>query len=776
VSMSDARSSLYRRIECLLVPGFLLASKSRRWVAALVGIPMLVVAFLLGMARLDTWAVAEVPEERSSISTEQEGAPEPGEDDQLKYKSYSGSVTDSDGSPVSGAKIWLSRSFYKQNTDPKEFIRLEVAQTDSQGRFDFEIDQAVLRKFHSPAYGYSPSSNQLLAHLALIAEAPDRRVSGLPIMVFADGIKPSEMVGLQKQVDGTLGGGHFERRTIELPPSIGPVKAKLLDLDGEPITNVAVRLESIESTKIADLLAELEKRDTDATNLIRHERQFMFSSKLAAYLIARSQPAIVTNAQGEFELSGLGKDQLAALTLSSSKHEASRIMVLGRDMESKRIPNVSIYPNGAQDVFFGSQFTHVLGPSVPIAGTVTEYQSGKPIAGATVYVERLFREKGMSDNNRLRLSTEYIRTVSDENGRYTLRGLPPGGEHVIEVVPPASEPWLTSSNVVSPSVNEKMHLLDIQVYRGIWIEGSLTDGPSGEPLRGTVDYLALRSNTNTPRSVGLRQGWNHFAFPVDDSGHYRVVGLPGPGLVLARSVVGERKYPLAVGADEVEGYDPESRSLPTYRSLPVTNWNRIQQIDPPKGAESFSCDLTLTAGTSLAGRVVAPRKLEKLELEMLGLNDTQFWAQLKDDTFTVHNYEPDEPRRLFVRTKDHSLAGTLLVEGKSPDNLLVQLEPAVTVTGRLIDTSKDEPAAGYMIFCEKSTLGYFRIGTNNRSPTTDEDGRFTITGLLAGIEYSAMSANVQRFSSGKNNFQIDLSDAKPGANIELGDVTGPNSK
>jgi hypothetical protein len=37
------------------------------------------------------------------------------------------------------------------------------------------------------------------------------------------------------------------------------------------------------------------------------------------------------------------------------------------------------------------------------------------------------------------------------------------------------------------------------------------------------------------------------------------------------------------------------------------------------------------------------------------------------------------------------------------------------------------------------------------------------------------AANPQHFVNGRNEFQIDLSTAKSGDVIELGDVTGPNS-
>ena len=77
----------------------------------------------------------------------------------------------------------------------------------------------------------------------------------------------------------------------------------------------------------------------------------------------------------------------------------------------------------------------------------------------------------------------------------------------------------------------------------------------------------------------------------------------------------------------------------------------------------------------------------------------------------------------------------------------------MTVTGRLIETKNDEPAVGYSVGCTKSSYGHFRVGDNHQGGVvTDEDGRFEIPGLIAGLVYEMHSANVQRFSNGKNNF------------------------
>ena len=261
-------------------------------------------------------------------------------------------------------------------------------------------------------------------------------------------------------------------------------------------------------------------------------------------------------------------------------------------------------------------------------------------------------------------------------------------------------------------------------------------------------------------------------FPIDESGQYRVAGLPGPGVLFVRSH-GEKTYPLSVGAEDIDGYEGKNYLLTTPTGLPLSNWHRIQQIDPSADATSHTLDLTLSAGTSLKGRIVRPEGTPDSAVEAQGLvKKNPFFDELMNDTFTVHNYEATVPRNLFFRTDDNSLVAHLHLDG-APAKLDVTLQPSVTVRGRLIETETGEAAVGYHLHCDSSKQGEFRIDDVR---ATNENGRFEIKGLLAGNIYQMDSSNVQRFVSQKNGFTVDLTNAKPGDVLELGDVTGRNAK
>ena len=149
-----------------------------------------------------------------------------------------------------------------------------------------------------------------------------------------------------------------------------------------------------------------------------------------------------------------------------------------------------------------------------------------------------------------------------------------------------------------------------------------------------------------------------------------------------------------------------------------------------------------------------------------------FFRKLKDDSFSCDGDYSAElpPRSLLQWPMDGSLVGYLHLEGTPPEELMVQLQKAVIVRGRLVDTETDEPAAGFHFLCDSSKRGAFRVDRDE----SDERGRFELKGLLAGNVYKMDAANRESFISRKNGFTIDLTNAKPGDVIELNDVTGKN--
>ena len=120
-------------------------------------------------------------------------------------------------------------------------------------------------------------------------------------------------------------------------------------------------------------------------------------------------------------------------------------------------------------------------------------------------------------------------------------------------------------------------------FYDVWIEGKLTDKATDQPVQGYVDYFALSSNPNVRDHPGfdgtIPPLWG-YATKAD--GSYRVVGLPGPGLIGAY-VTGQH---LRVPDRDDEYAIKEGSVVTSPRRLGLTvNYTAIARIDPAPGVD-----------------------------------------------------------------------------------------------------------------------------------------------------------------------------------------------
>ena len=97
--------------------------------------------------------------------------------------------------------------------------------------------------------------------------------------------------------------------------------------------------------------------------------------------------------------------------------------------------------------------------------------------------------------------------------------------------------------------------------------------------------------------------------------------------------------------------------------------------------------------------------------------------------------DPKQPRPLFFRHDEKKLAGFVSARGDESGPLTVRLQPAGTVTGRLLDDD-GQPRRGVRINVSYAK-GQFgpRYYSPFLDPTLAGDGRFRIEGLIPGVRY-----------------------------------------
>lgn len=721
---------------------------------------VLVAVILAGMWQHASAAPPDKPADAGALADEEREAKN---DDsapsknQSKVIAYHGRVVDEDGKPVVGAEIWYvlptAISSPLGEIIGSGSIR-KVTITDSEGNFAFSVPPPVWTG-HRFAVDSVP----------LIAKTPGYGCDWIPLAAFeSDPVASEQRAGLQSRTDNALGEGRFASRTLKLPRAADPIRGRLVDLEGQPLAGVEVCVQSIHNVNIKMLTEAFETSTPDLSVRAVSMRASpgWLSSVDWQVLFPRSK----TSETGEFTLTGLGHSQMADVTLHHDRVDAELLHIVGAPIQPQRLARSRRLSHA--ETYLGKTFTHAVGPGGVVSGIVTDSQDGKPIANARVYVERLFSQN--EGNSTLRFA-RYIQTRTDEQGHYKLVGVPLGTGHVLEVMPPTSQPLFALTQGFE--IHSAGTKVDMELLRGIWIEGNVTDSDRGEPVRGTVDYFPFRQNAEAAKLNGKWPPAEAHRFMIDESGQYRVPGLKGPGAVMV-TAYGGKVYPKAAGADKIEGYDAKTGRLPSVMvNSPLVNWHQVSFVDPPPEATSYEHNVSLAAGLSLNGHVIGPDDQPASDIEVLGqVPRDNFFRKLKDATFTVTDYTAEQSRDLFFQAKNQSLVGHLHLAGPQPKEVLtVRLQAAVTVHGRLIDTERNEPATKFQLFCRSSKQGRFRV----ERATTDDDGKFELKGLLAGNVYQMDASDGQGFVSLRNGFSIDLTKAASGDVVELGDVTGKNA-
>ena len=121
-------------------------------------------------------------------------------------------------------------------------------------------------------------------------------------------------------------------------------------------------------------------------------------------------------------------------------------------------------------------------------------------------------------------------------------------------------------------------------------------------MRASVEYFADVNNPNLrdypgfdAASLGRGEG--------KEDGSYRVVGLPGPGLVAVR--YDGAHYLRATERDDQYGKQSPEGFLDTFPvSLMPAHYGAVASVDPARAARSVKRDLTLDPGWTFTGTVL----------------------------------------------------------------------------------------------------------------------------------------------------------------------------
>jgi hypothetical protein len=551
--------------------------------------------------------------------------------------------------------------------------------------------------------------------------------------------------------------GKRDDLTLQLVKDDVPVTGQIVDLEGKPIAGVTVRVKQINAAHGEDLgpwLAAVKARKWP-----RRSPSFELQRRYFPRTTVAPSPTVTTDAEGRFKLTGIGRDRLVIARLDGPTVVTQYLHVLTRVGERIEVPESEGRPEygepGTVTVYHGADFKHPAAPGRPVVGVVRDKDTNTPLAGVTVrsHVQAI-------GPGRFRTVYPILRTTTDAAGRYRLTGMPRGEGYTVAVIPAGDQPYVFTSAQVPDGPGLEPVTLDVGLMRGVWIEGKLTDKVTGKPVRGAVEYFSVYSNPNRPDYPGYEGAFLGLAVGAKEDGSYRVVGLPGPGLV---AVYSHQDYYLRADQRDDE-FGTKERSLDTapYHISFTSNYWALARIDPAKGAESVRRDVTLDPGWSFTGTVVGPDGKHLAGARSFDLNGHRWDREpMKAAEFTAW-FDPRRPRDVLFKFPEKGLVGLAQPPKENGGSVTVQMGPGAAVSGHLVGPD-GKPRVGVELRVQFLPKGWGSWFDYSPEPVkTDRDGRFRVEGLLPG--------QVFRLSDGMGEVPVG-SGLRPGETADLGDVT-----
>jgi Carboxypeptidase regulatory-like domain len=528
-----------------------------------------------------------------------------------------------------------------------------------------------------------------------------------------------------------------------------PIRGRILDTQGRPISGVNVRVGTIEEPPPGDLDALF------STGTIQEGR---FSARFAnaAWWTKEGnqwvKKTIQTGPDGRFQIDGAGRDRLILLEFDGPGIESGRLWAMTRVAP----PSAKPYP------LHGASFDHVAGASRPIEGVVRLKGTDRPLAGVHVSV---FVQQA---------TAAHARAITDKDGRFRLDGLPKVASYKVHASPRQGQPYLPASTVVADTPGLKPIPVTLEMLKGIVVRVRLIDKATGKPVAvHSVQHVKLPSNRNEGQAsiYATNPGPEEFLMTVP----------PGPGFFYARAEGKDLPYTRAriTPADRgrSEGISDFGDGGAIQIILSPCHTYRI--VDVPAHVEMFNLDMELTRGASRKGRLIDPEGKPVSGVIVYGLAANWQVKTLDDETFEVVGLEPGKPRTVSFIHKDRRLAGAVLLEpGESP--VEVRLTPCGAAVGRLVD-GDGQPLAGATIHLTPlDHRGQMFPGNVGLWPegdvfTADKDGRFRVGGinpaLSAHLAVNPRSRPDVFLMPEKSKAEIlKHLKARPGETVDLGEI------
>lgn len=471
----------------------------------------------------------------------------------LENRTITGTVSDPDGMPVVGARVVavqhhsaphdISGVSATSGPTDREMRQLGETTTDETGGFSMIVLKPVTQ---------------------------DSKYSHISVFAAKDAFAADEASELEIANVG--------RWNLRLATNNRVIQGRIFDSESRPAVGAKVAIVRVEgATEPIDGWLERAKSNPEKIDVDFNKTKFnesnstfeVYPSRPGVAIFPTSEnhitPSIlsksptVTDANGEFSIAGMGDDRLVTLRLDGDTIVSALLQVVTRDMPAVNAPDI-VVANRTKKVH-GCNFVYASESTQWIEGTIRDKISRQPINDVLVYV---MGSDGMV----------FIQSRSDKEGKYLLKGLPKNPENssfglnglYVGAQPSYETPYFPNHSWAQQRQADQPIRMDIDLHRGIWIEGQATDPRTHRPVPVVVSY---HPDMDNPHFAGLdinllardQESRIMRGKPTAD-GKFRIRGFPGKGLLRVVSVENDA-YQL-FSSSEMQ------KAIKKFKGIPVT--------------------------------------------------------------------------------------------------------------------------------------------------------------------------------------------------------------
>ncbi|MGH7136384.1 MAG: hypothetical protein ACREHD_11635, partial [Pirellulales bacterium] len=658
-----------------------------------------------------------------------------------KEKIIRGRVLLPDGEPAEGAEIYWMQSKSTGPESPGELWWEKRAATDAEGRFQWTLEKTDAK--------IGPSNRP-----PLVAYKPGFGVDG--ISLGRD--EANAEINLRLVKDQTIRG-------------------RLTDTEGRAVAGAQVSVTSIQSSREGGLdpfLNAWKQSWRDAMGKL--DRKLPILRPLGPAL------STVSDKDGRFELSGAGAERLVLLNVSATGFMSEEIQVVTRDAFNPEPYNESAVANsipqartsGRLPRLTGAQFDRVLEAELVIRGSVFTGADRRPVTGGNV------SSSGGGWTNS-------VSAKIDDAGHFELRGARRSQDAYLHVAAHFAEKLLSRTVRLNLAPGQTAIAVDVELKAALVVEGRVFDRATGSGVKSGVRFVALPGNKYLD-DPGYEDAKRTAMTMTTDEGHYRLLVIPGPGVIMAQ-VQGARP---SAGIKAIKPYRQGSFSEEDGRRVPVTvdgddrhftvagntleflgSQNALKFIDLAPDDEPAAIDLPFEKGGTAQLTIEDEQGQPVTNAYVSGLADC--WPhtfRIGEANCEIVGLGADRPRRVCIFQPERHLAATLDLTGDEPGPVTVRLTAPASVSGRALDPD-GEPLADVVVqvnYIRRSASELNRfVGLEQAATKTDGDGHFHVDDILPGerLMLGFKQGDAYFYLGGLTTEQRQLA---AGQNLEVSDV------